>query len=326
MAEMSTLLGYEIVDKKARELIESGGLGEGSLLKTIRLESGEDASVTDFISGTPIIGMRILGTTIAPDFESEETLYNPRTITSGGSSWENSTSNTVSWAASNGVINLSGAVFLPGVTNGFFGIPVSEGYAKDYETISGTNAGRISTKNANSYKDSKGQCWICDEVDMETGVYHQRINKIVFDGSDDEVITKLSTDDNHWRYEIQLPSEDLYPFNRYNNDGFICDRLPNGLTSANNSIENSGIIMTHGGFVVNIGYYMYENTVDALRNVLRQYPITVYYVLPIVDSRNLLSNADNEQRIHAYRIARYGMDYVKNYRAYANPGQMLEFS
>lgn len=37
-----------------------------------------------------------------------------------------------------------------------------------------------------NYTDSNGQQWICDEMDFKRGKYVQRINKAVFDGSDDE--------------------------------------------------------------------------------------------------------------------------------------------
>lgn len=37
-----------------------------------------------------------------------------------------------------------------------------------------------------NYTDSNGQQWICDEMDFGRGKYVQRINKAVFDGSDDE--------------------------------------------------------------------------------------------------------------------------------------------
>ncbi len=49
--------------------------------------------------------------------------------------------------------------------NGLLGLPVDSG---------------------GNYTDSNGQQWICDEMDFKRGKYVQRINKAVFDGSDDE--------------------------------------------------------------------------------------------------------------------------------------------
>lgn len=49
--------------------------------------------------------------------------------------------------------------------NGLLGLPVDSG---------------------GNYTDSNGQKWICDEMDFKRGKYVQRINKAVFDGSDDE--------------------------------------------------------------------------------------------------------------------------------------------
>lgn len=49
--------------------------------------------------------------------------------------------------------------------NGLLGLPVDSG---------------------GNYTDSNGQQWVCDEMDFKRGKYVQRINKAVFDGSDDE--------------------------------------------------------------------------------------------------------------------------------------------
>lgn len=44
----------------------------------------------------------------------------------------------------------------------------------------------IPVDSGGNYTDSNGQQWICDEMDFGRGKYVQRINKAVFDGSDDE--------------------------------------------------------------------------------------------------------------------------------------------
>lgn len=53
-------------------------------------------------------------------------------------------------------------------------------------TISSTLHG-IPVTSGGNYTDSDGQQWICDEIDLERGVYVQRCNRNIFDGSDDEV-------------------------------------------------------------------------------------------------------------------------------------------
>lgn len=46
-----------------------------------------------------------------------------------------------------------------------------------------------------NYTDSDGQQWICDEVDLERGVYVQRVKYVVFDGSEDELWKRDYTSD-----------------------------------------------------------------------------------------------------------------------------------
>ena len=45
----------------------------------------------------------------------------------------------------------------------------------------------IPVESGGNYTDENGQQWICDEIDFERGVYVQRCNRNIFDGSDDEV-------------------------------------------------------------------------------------------------------------------------------------------
>ena len=50
----------------------------------------------------------------------------------------------------------------------------------------------IKVDSGGNYTDSNGQQWVCDEMDFKRGKYVQRIKKVVFDGSKDEV----------WRREL----------------------------------------------------------------------------------------------------------------------------
>ena len=45
----------------------------------------------------------------------------------------------------------------------------------------------IKVDSGGNYTDSNGQQWICDELDFKRGKYVQRVKKVVFDGSKDEV-------------------------------------------------------------------------------------------------------------------------------------------
>lgn len=63
--------------------------------------------------------------------------------------------------------------------------------ATDYEPYKGHDLIIPSTipglpvNSGGNYTDSDGQQWICDEVDLERGVYRQRLCRMVFDGSED---------------------------------------------------------------------------------------------------------------------------------------------
>lgn len=50
----------------------------------------------------------------------------------------------------------------------------------------------IKVDSGGNYTDSNGQQWVCDEMDFKRGKYVQRVKKVVFDGSKDEV----------WRREL----------------------------------------------------------------------------------------------------------------------------
>ena len=45
----------------------------------------------------------------------------------------------------------------------------------------------ITVDSGGNYTDSNGQQWVCDEMDFKRGKYVQRVKKVVFDGSKDEV-------------------------------------------------------------------------------------------------------------------------------------------
>lgn len=56
---------------------------------------------------------------------------------------------------------------------------------KDLPSITVVNSLRgIPVESGGNYVDSNGQQWICDEIDLERGVYIQRIGTIVLDGAD----------------------------------------------------------------------------------------------------------------------------------------------
>lgn len=74
-----------------------------------------------------------------------------------------------------------------------------------------------------NYTDSNGQQWICDEMDFKRGKYVQRVKKVVFDGSKDEV----------WRRELS------YVYIRINDSAPLTIPIVNKLVGVKNSNTNT---------------------------------------------------------------------------------------
>ena len=74
-----------------------------------------------------------------------------------------------------------------------------------------------------NYTDSNGQQWICDEMDFKRGKYVQRVKKVVFDGSKDEV----------WRRELS------YVYIRINDSAPLTIPIVNKFVGVKNSNTNT---------------------------------------------------------------------------------------
>ena len=128
-----------------------------------------------------------------------------------------------------------------------------------------------------NYTDKDGQQWVSDEIDLERGVYIQRIATIELNGT--ETWLKSTDDDNVYMYHTILA-------NAPGNTSSLCDKLVDATGSSPLMVEGqtSDIV---GYFVskrysvvyVNLGYYMTVNTPEEVQAVLAANPITVYYPL-----------------------------------------------
>lgn len=84
---------------------------------------------------------------------------------------------------------------------------VAEGQTSEYEKYSGTQSialvntlRGIPVTSGGNYTDSDGQQWICDEVDLERGVYIQRVAKDVLDGINTPVHKNGNASDKYLYY------------------------------------------------------------------------------------------------------------------------------
>lgn len=135
----------------------------------------------------------------------------------------------------------------------------------------------IPVPSGGNYTDSNGQQWVCDEVDFERGVYIQRINTIVCDGT--EAVTREERSNGTYRFNIvptNLVRANPYPGGYFSH--FVYDlESPIG----NNGVDRAFCMWTNGRI-----YGRYDDIAsaeDMAAWLTSQYengtPFTVAYVL-----------------------------------------------
>lgn len=148
----------------------------------------------------------------------------------------------------------------------------------------------IPVTSGGNYTDSEGQRWICDEIDLERGKYVQRICKIVFDGSSDEV----------WKLN-QVNSYGIANFNIYkplSGTAIISDRFIRQSSLITNTTTEG--IMASGATTIHIRIKQERaSDVDSFRSWLNENSVTVLYVLPTPIETDL-----SDEEIAAYKALR----------------------
>lgn len=146
-------------------------------------------------------------------------------------------------------------------------------------TLAHTLPGNPVTSGGN-YTDPDGQQWICDEVDLERGVRIQRVANLVVDETSDvriNVAADGKTNGYPYRYFLNLNNIMI------NSESIMCDRLVHRKVNdlVGNSPENLGIAVSpvYSCIYLNINQHMTEDTVDACKAALANYPLTVNYIL-----------------------------------------------
>lgn len=169
----------------------------------------------------------------------------------------------------------------------FSGMQIEIGrVATDYEpykeqqsvSISHTLPG-IPVSSGGNYTDENGQQWICDEVDFERGVYVQRIKVLTANGTGTAVYKSANGDDNYL-YHFGLGS--TYAVG---NGACFCNKLMRKTTSelqtTGKTVDLLGISPSPKYNVIyfNLGYYLTENTIEAVNAYLAENPLVIYYAI-----------------------------------------------
>ena len=131
----------------------------------------------------------------------------------------------------------------------------------------------IRVTSGGNYTDANGQQWICDEIDMDRGVYVQRIKKAILNGNSIDRYTYNTMYGSAVRFDVKGIT--TYP----RSDAILCTHLQVGSIGSNNA-EICNIHGSAGYPIIQILASRLES-VDAsgLQKYLASNPITIYYVL-----------------------------------------------
>lgn len=128
-----------------------------------------------------------------------------------------------------------------------------------------------------SYTDANGQEWICDEVDLERGVLIQRLYSRVFDGADNEMITRYAERENVYGFTLKFTDANMEKLAH----AAYCTHFENivtGISSANKECFLCGAGSTTIYVLIN-KERLSEYSVEAFKNWLSENPITIVFQL-----------------------------------------------
>lgn len=127
----------------------------------------------------------------------------------------------------------------------------------------------IPVSSGGNYTDESGQRWICDEFDFKNKKFIQRVERVSFDGAEDERWVRNITGENYQRFYIAFLN---------GNKNFmqcLCNRF---IYASSAEIGEIGTC-----FVANSTFYIYVeasiDTVALLRDYLNTHPLDVIYPL-----------------------------------------------
>lgn len=143
-------------------------------------------------------------------------------------------------------------------------------------TVSPTLSG-IAVASSGDYTDATGQQWICDEVDLERGVYVQRVGSVVFDGSQPWNLYS-TTGSTNLRFRNETIVSTVKGVAKSNSSAeMLCSALPVRAADAT-YLRNDGISLELNKGL-SVYYAPHAGDVNAWIAYLSEHPMTVQYVL-----------------------------------------------
>lgn len=128
-----------------------------------------------------------------------------------------------------------------------------------------------------NYTDKNGQQWICDEVDLERGVYVQRVHSRVFDGVDGESVTLYSERESVYGFALKFTDANM----QKTAHPAFCTHFENivtGVSSANKECFLCGAGSATIYLMISKDR-LAEYSVEAFKTWLSENPITVLFQL-----------------------------------------------
>lgn len=221
--------------------------------------SGNPVNITDSVEW-PLLGLKVYGKSTQDGTPSPES---PVPIVSAGNG------GSVVLTVSDGA-DRSQSLTLS-TPNGLPGIPVDSG---------------------GNYTDASGQQWVCDEIDFARGVYVQRVERITFNGSSDELWT-MGTNAATQRNYFSIPLEKA-ALRNYNN-ALLCSAFPymNYGYAEPNGDNTASFQSNNLNFTCSISVF---GSVDDWRQYLIGNPMTLIYAIA-----NPIETPISPEELAAYR-------------------------
>ena len=258
---MSEMKSLTLNDKTYDGFVDPVARALGAASAVVLSAAGESITLADS-SGNQLYGLNIYGRTIQDGVPFPDAPVELESVGDNGGV-------TVTIAGKKDSQNL----FIE-TPNGLLGIPVSTG---------------------GNYTDENGQQWVCDEIDLERGVYIQRVRKVVYDGSSDETWANNGTEDNRcftvWTSDAAVGT-----------NLSLCDKFENVVSAWHSSYATRyGIYADHQSITAKYFRPPDESarTLETWKAWLVEHPITLIYVLA-----NHIETPLSEEEIATYKALR----------------------